>query len=1520
MIFKKILLLLLFKFSLNFTIKVDYKCFNFCEISLQQETTNITFLEIINNDDDENKSIEIKDIHLSKPFVLEYKSNKMEINITLISNRQTKILYQKQICNQEDNNEIKQKDNNNEEEEEVIEEENNICYENESYKILLDLNIQELITFSNINEILNPNQQREINLNIQPNINEWQKIYITKNGDGNGELLNINSEEILNKNITETQLIYNSPDIKYDETNYQLQIYEGDYLAYSEGKIIFKTCPEYCQNCLKNKTCYYKNDNSEIVNFINEQLINVINEEFIINNNKYYVEQFNEPQNCKKIIEFLNNNNEITDYTYSIYKQSDAIKYYLINTNIFKPIKLKDLSLCNENNIYIDKDYSIQTFKFFQPKFFLIPENEEKEFKYSDYYLEEKFIKDRIELNNYIEFTFTKNEEDNEEYGEFNSFDEKFTYNPKTDIIYQEEIYIFQIFNGINDGEKRNMHFKICPKYCYDCFVNRTCNSNYNFDDIKKEIIPRDTKRSIKEEIYDENNKYIIYTYNFFNESNEYLNDKYLDNCKNIFMHKKDLFQLHSIFLKLDMNKNIKNITICDTEGEEIITFDGTICNNKYDLFFDVDKKEFGIYKFSSIIRFIPRNLLFQINVNESLIKPIIHKDNSLDYFYFNFIEYQKLENTLTEQQGKLQIKKDENSYEDIIFNTDLTFEDNTKLYSQSFYYYQPKENEFYYSEKYYIGLYNGLTNSESNYAKITLFICPEYCYNCTIDNECWSNYTKKKMNDYMVYNENINITNMLNEKINLLYSDTIYIYQQENDKNLDLIKLKRAEQLIREKEPNAGKFILTVSINRDNDINFINIFSENGSFLSNITDLKSLTETYYYYNTTIPQIIRCHENCKSCDEGQSEYNCLSCFDNNPILTSINSCINIEKECLNTISLFRVDRENKEIICESDYQCKEEYFFKETYECLNECIDFKKDIELTCIKCEENQSQFYNLCIDKSNNEDFTNAIINNIKKYLNNKIDLNNFQYKVELYENQINDNQTLFVNLDHCEKELREYYKLKDNDIIYILKIINNNNEDIINSSSFSIITQSGMLLDLKYCNNTSIYISLPIQNLEIINFNKSLKLKNYGIDIYNKNDSFFIDKCYVSKFNDEKIDLSLKDRFEKYFLNIENLCDENCVYHKFDYEKKKITCECNSNYENYKKEIYNNNTYKYNFFTKYTCLDLVVCYNIIINFINMTNNISFHVFFSSIIVLICIAYYITFEKKKIENFLANKIIHNKSKIIKEKSKNNEKMTDSFSRNNLSSSIRDIKNSNHEINIEDLNKDLENIKNTKISVVNMNYEESLIKDKRSCIKIFYQTLFLKIHLISFFYYHSIITLNSLYILSIYFEIITFYFWNAMLFSSDRISKIYHNNGKLKIINQIIMPFIAFILTKLTCLLNLLSLHRENYERIALGSIIDNKDIKEKKLLAISTRFYNKIYLIIIPLIILFELYMLIINGSIYQYSQILVIMNLIFGIIIYIIYNLFISLIICLLRVNGLNNKDKCFFLFSKTLEKYF
>ena len=59
-----------------------------------------------------------------------------------------------------------------------------------------------------------------------------------------------------------------------------------------------------------------------------------------------------------------------------------------------------------------------------------------------------------------------------------------------------------------------------------------------------------------------------------------------------------------------------------------------------------------------------------------------------------------------------------------------------------------------------------------------------------------------------MVYNENINITNMLNEKINLLYSDTIYIYQQENDKNLDLIKLKRAEQLIREKEPNAGKFI----------------------------------------------------------------------------------------------------------------------------------------------------------------------------------------------------------------------------------------------------------------------------------------------------------------------------------------------------------------------------------------------------------------------------------------------------------------------------------------------------------------------------------------------------------------------------------------------------------------------------------------------------------------------------------------------------------------------------------------
>ena len=76
--------------------------------------------------------------------------------------------------------------------------------------------------------------------------------------------------------------------------------------------------------------------------------------------------------------------------------------------------------------------------------------------------------------------------------------------------------------------------------------------------------------------------------------------------------------------------------------------------------------------------------------------------------------------------------------------------------------------------------------------------------------------------------------------------------------------------------------------------------------------------------------------------------------------------------------------------------------------------------------------------------------------------------------------------------------------------------------------------------------IYINIPVNIDE-----KKLYKYNYSSEYYN-------DVCYPYT-TENKTDIILEDRRNEYINNNLSLCEKNCKYTKYDYNKKKVLCEC-------------------------------------------------------------------------------------------------------------------------------------------------------------------------------------------------------------------------------------------------------------------------------------------------------------------------------------------------------------------------
>ena len=274
--------------------------------------------------------------------------------------------------------------------------------------------------------------------------------------------------------------------------------------------------------------------------------------------------------------------------------------------------------------------------------------------------------------------------------------------------------------------------------------------------------------------------------------------------------------------------------------------------------------------------------------------------------------------------------------------------------------------------------------------------------------------------------------------------------------------------------------------------------------------------------------------------------------------------------------------------------------------------------------------------------------------------------------------------IYLNECETLLLDYYNLTNDTILYIIGIDspNKNRSYVVNVYNYGVFLESGYQLDhLNVCKDSKITISSPIKDSNSIKIDEASYFYNlgYNYDIYDKNNSFYNDRCAPASIDGN--DITLSDRVKDFYPSNYNLCNESCKYNSTDLVNLRFICICDLNYnfsdiENNIKNEEENISYSQYFLSLFN-YKIIPCYKLLFDLKNYYYNIGF--FISAGTIIICILEMIIFMifgilnlkkqilfsipskgklKRKIKNIKTSskKEILN-HKILKDKSKKKEK-----------------------------------------------------------------------------------------------------------------------------------------------------------------------------------------------------------------------------------------------------------------------
>ena len=285
-------------------------------------------------------------------------------------------------------------------------------------------------------------------------------------------------------------------------------------------------------------------------------------------------------------------------------------------------------------------------------------------------------------------------------------------------------------------------------------------------------------------------------------------------------------------------------------------------------------------------------------------------------------------------------------------------------------------------------------------------------------------------------------------------------------------------------------------------------------------------------FSKLIPYTNECISNCTIYDEYRYEFR-NQCLKNCPIYTE-----NINYFC--------------KIICTKEFP----FEIVKIQQCVSNCTINEFENNICIINYVNNET-----------NENVDNDFVNNIKRdlingYNSSKIDegkdvvLQQKNSKVKIIisstENQKNNENVkniTSINLGECETKLKEHYKIPKDKYLYILRIdVPQEGIDLVKIEYEVYYPLNGKnleQLDLNYCGKSKVDIFIPYEITDDIN-----KL-NISSDYYN-------DICYTYT-SDNGTDIILKDRQQEYIKKNKIVCEENCVFSRYNENTGKAVCSC-------------------------------------------------------------------------------------------------------------------------------------------------------------------------------------------------------------------------------------------------------------------------------------------------------------------------------------------------------------------------
>ena len=485
----------------------------------------------------------------------------------------------------------------------------------------------------------------------------------------------------------------------------------------------------------------------------------------------------------------------------------------------------------------------------------------------------------------------------------------------------------------------------------------------------------------------------------------------------------------------------------------------------------------------------------------------------------------------------------------------------------------------------------------------------------------------------------------------------------------------------------------------------------------------------------------------------------------------------------------------------------------------------------------------------------------------------------------------------------------------------------------------------LNLTLCENVSLDITTPI-NFENagIDMDKLNKTLDSGYDIFNLNSEFFNDIC--STFSTENgTDVPIEDRKKDFYQNI-SLCQEGCVYNGFDKLTNSINCNCNinNNVNEVNKELGNEMT---NLFSN-SNLNVLKCFYLNNNYKILLKNYGNYVFLFSEIGEIILFFIFLFQgffplMKKIKSI--KKFIYfkpNNNKLSKNPPKKKYYHKESFEKktNKTKLTILNFSNEASDRNILEANSNNiiiyngigvynENIlykektnyslkKYNSEEINDLNYNESLLIDKRNFLLMYFNFLQYSQLIIFTFFTKNDLNLRTIKISLFLFSFIIYLTFNTLFFTVETMSHIYKKGGSFDFIyNLPKILFSSLCSGVITFLLKYLSLSQKN----DIKKLNDIKNEKEKinKLSKLMKVWKCKIfifYFLIFIFMSLFHIYVMTFC-TVYVNTQKHLIKSTIISFCLSMLYPFGICLITTFLRKLSLKYKNKFLFSVSKIIQ---